>query len=263
MKKLYTLTLLIGIVLQSNAQVIYTDIPDAIIAGPSTTYDLDLDNGGQPDFTFWALGSFANGYTHIQSGSAGPSSGILESATAEVQNVPFGNSIGSSSSTWNPVTTDMVFVFFVGAAMTTDFLAPNEIGYVGCRFTIGANLHYGWVRVRASNTTCELTIFDYAYESTPGVPIMAGDNGLATAINENNETFITVYSSEKNIVVKNTSNQSLDLKVTNLSGQVVKSYSVHGSEAKINVEDLVPNIYIVSIVSNDGSIVLHEKLFIK
>jgi len=46
MKKLYTFIILIGIILQANAQIIYTDIPDTIITGPSGLYNLDIDNDG-------------------------------------------------------------------------------------------------------------------------------------------------------------------------------------------------------------------------
>ncbi len=48
--------------------------------------------------------------------------------------------------------------------------------YVGIRFPIGGNTHYGWIGVVRQNTY-ELETFAWGYETEPGVPIAAGAGG--------------------------------------------------------------------------------------
>jgi hypothetical protein len=52
-------------------------------------------------------------------------------------------------------------------------------GYLGVRFGIGGNTHYGWVQIEQYYTLnpqplARITILDYAYEDVPNTPIPAG-----------------------------------------------------------------------------------------
>lgn len=47
--------------------------------------------------------------------------------------------------------------------------------YIGVRFKIGANTHYGWILISLANKT--LTVKSYAYQKTPDTPVAAGDKG--------------------------------------------------------------------------------------
>ena len=52
-------------------------------------------------------------------------------------------------------------------------LFPNGADtYLGAKFKIGANVHYGWVRVLWVGSV--LTVKDFAYETTPDMAINAG-----------------------------------------------------------------------------------------
>lgn len=55
-----------------------------------------------------------------------------------------------------------------------DFLGQER--FLGVRFFIGSDQHYGWVRINTPGTQVEpLTIVDWAYETTPDTRILAGD----------------------------------------------------------------------------------------
>jgi len=54
-----------------------------------------------------------------------------------------------------------------------DFLGQEK--FLGVRFYIGAEQHYGWIRVSLGDLVDPVTIFDWAYEATAGVRILAGD----------------------------------------------------------------------------------------
>jgi hypothetical protein len=55
--------------------------------------------------------------------------------------------------------------------------------YLGFEFYIKGQKHYGWARLSVQSWTCFPCIgriFGYAYETIPGKPIVAGDEGPAT-----------------------------------------------------------------------------------
>ena len=58
-----------------------------------------------------------------------------------------------------------------------DFLGKEK--YVGMRFFIGAEQHYGWIRVSLGDKVDPITILDWAYESTPDEKILAGEGLIA------------------------------------------------------------------------------------
>jgi hypothetical protein len=59
--------------------------------------------------------------------------------------------------------------------------------YIGVRFMIGTDTHYGWIRLNVPTGVNQVTVLGYAYESQPGVGIHGGDTvgvyigGLATS----------------------------------------------------------------------------------
>ena len=60
-----------------------------------------------------------------------------------------------------------------------EFLGQEK--YIGVRFYIGTEQHYGWIRLSMGEDVEPVTIIDWAYEETPGVPIQAGD-GLGVSL---------------------------------------------------------------------------------
>ncbi|MEN1678076.1 MAG: PEP-CTERM sorting domain-containing protein [Planctomycetota bacterium] len=58
--------------------------------------------------------------------------------------------------------------------------APDA--FVGLSFNIGSDVHYGWVRVGVDNSIASFVVKDWAYESTPGVGIAAGQAPEPTAL---------------------------------------------------------------------------------
>jgi len=52
-------------------------------------------------------------------------------------------------------------------------------GYMGVRFDISGNTHYGWIQFDAAFDGLSGTIVDWAYEDVPGKAVAAGDTGPA------------------------------------------------------------------------------------
>jgi hypothetical protein len=174
----------------ADAQIVYTpsNTPFALNhqnQGPQFT-TLDLNNDGVPDFTF-AMSSTAHfssiGYTTIfklymkivpgQTGNEVVQGSLAPTASAVPAGVTIGpkekfapggymvhqvysrsGHINQSSGTWQKV----------------------EFAYVGLKFLINGQVHYGWARVKFPYPYGYKypSIYGYAYESTPNTPIVAG-----------------------------------------------------------------------------------------
>jgi hypothetical protein len=61
--------------------------------------------------------------------------------------------------------------YFYGFGLGDFFGAEH---YIGVRFYIGAEQHYGWIRASVGERLDPITIIDWAYESTPGDSIITG-----------------------------------------------------------------------------------------
>ena len=74
---------------------------------------------------------------------------------------------------------DMYEIISNGENLTEKALRNSENDkFLGCKFKISGNVHYGWVRISSElvgNSNFKLTIQDFAYESTPNQAISAGE----------------------------------------------------------------------------------------
>ena len=62
------------------------------------------------------------------------------------------------------------------AAAMGDFIGNGELWF-GVKFDISGADHFGWVKVSVETGSVSGMVFDYAYQSTPGTAIGAGDDG--------------------------------------------------------------------------------------
>lgn len=165
----------------ASGAVVFTDMPDRgfYSAGDWITQPIDFNVDGIDDMIFRNFGDQFAAFSTSTSAIAG----IV--ATPPNQNsfaVPFesGSIIGasfpsSSLYTWNEGYSGLISVRLVGFETVVLGLWGGIEAYLGVQFKIGENTHYGWVQVE--------NIFDdvgggiikaFAYESEPGVPIIAG-----------------------------------------------------------------------------------------
>jgi hypothetical protein len=171
----------------TNAQIVYTDVyPDTSMTCPnyqcSKSYNLDLNNDGIIDFTLHTS------YNHficqfqitstIKSVSIVSQSGNLAAANPLPANVSIGSSL---SFTTNSVTLRTVALGGgpgCPSGSTSGSWTSTSDRYLGLQITVGSNTYYGWVRLNVvvdqfvSTVSC--TVKDYAYNSIPNQPILAG-----------------------------------------------------------------------------------------
>ncbi len=121
-------------------------------------------------------------------------------------------------------------------------------GYLGVRFTVSGNTHYGWVRMDTDvNGTNIMTIKDFAFEATPDTGIAAGDMGPIAGIEENAfEGFSYFVDANDNLNVK--SSVSIDnVEIYNITGQLINTSRIDASNGNISLATLPTGIYVAKV----------------
>lgn len=204
-----------------NAQIIYTDVnPDSLV---TNQYQLDLNNDGPPEFLIERV--LDGGINVVQASgiSSHDSLAGFYGGFPEVAGYPFALSsdeeIGSN--------TNLVDEGILGGdhpLIMEDAEWPDDINrYLGLKFNISGQAHYGWAKIKISTDYVAFTVIEYAYNATPGASI----NSAATGVDENN------FSARELIVIPNPCSENavfnfsllseteLKLEIVDLSGKLI------------------------------------------
>lgn len=156
----------------ADAGVIYVNPIDQTYT--NTGFSLDLNNDGAPDVTFQnpAYGSWGRA---LWAGAHG----VVVNAAGKASALGAGQWIGPGANFGAPAAKMVYLSSYFGAvgpwANVTD-------RFLGLRFQIGSNTHYGWVRMDVGATTNPLAIWatvkDWAYEDRPGTGLQAGETAV-------------------------------------------------------------------------------------
>ena len=253
----------------ANAQIVYTDVnPDTIMSCPNNpcnkSYSLDLNNDGTVDFTLRTVYNIltCSGQNFISTKSV---SILSQSGNLAASNMLFANSsIGSSLSfstnsvTLRSIVTGSIGPGCTGSLGTTGSWINTSDYYLGLQFALGSNTYYGWVRlnvvVASSSSTVSCTVKDYAYNTIPNQPILAGQT--ATGINENSfassiHLFPNPATNHVTIDLPNVK-EKVEINIADITGKVIYT-TIAGETQKIEVDtkDLAAGIYAVQIKTAD------------
>lgn len=166
---------------QANAAVVYTDeVPD-FAGGIGSQYFLDLNNDGTDDFRIWH-----NGSSNLYISPLVATNAVLGSGGATFA-YPFALNLN------DPINAGAGTFFtngFAGGFQSLNYGSCSfgnwcsiTDGYMGLRFDIGGNTHYGWVRLDVNASGSVWSVKDYAYEDVANASIDAGEmTAIGTAI---------------------------------------------------------------------------------
>jgi hypothetical protein len=256
-----------GIAFSVNAQIVHTDLtPDSIV---SSNYDLDidLDNNNVDDYRFHGEvvpGPPSSEFTFIEGGGVGNSNFTLNSSATELSVLNFGDPINSGATIWQQLTsTNAVMTTYVSASPVAG-LWPNQTDkFIGVQFLINSNYHFGWIKLSTDATTNRITVKEYAYNTTSGQQILAGQTAiLSTSLIENEKNSFNIYP-----------NPAADKVTINGRGITVKLYDITGKEVLVNQHNSGNSIdldlsttpkgmYLTSITNQTGETVV-KKLLVK
>jgi len=260
--------------------IVVRDInPDAVVDISAPSYDLDVDNNGTVDFTirratyatdqvlFYFIGT-GSGY------DAQPSVGSSNTHTFVSQNGDDwyvaklnAGDITSISSEYNDNSYTRLFEVNgdVPPTLTDDYQwTAGSTGYVGVQFTIGTEMHFGWVEVSVANDYNSVTIKKVGYETVADQAIAAGDGSTTTGTtsNANGKVSGNIYAAG-NTVYFNDMAEDCIVTVLNATGNEVYKGSVKTGNNEINLSNLTNGVYIVRATSLSGDKRSSEKVFLQ
>lgn len=264
----------------ANAQVIYTDItPDDVISNTQNSgawqiSTIDFNNDAIMDFMV-ANNSISSGpnfsvavpYATGSSCAGGnPNNEILGSMPSNynyVHKLAMNDAIGTAGP-WlgtNCVQGTLGYRTSGGASpYGEEWNNGVTDGYMGVKFEAGGNIYYGWARMDVSADQLTVTIKDYAYESAPNTPILAGDMG-ASAVSEVVADQVAVYNNNNQVTVK--VKQELTngmMQVLSSEGRIVKEFAVNNGTQVFDLNDVAAGLYVVNVTFEEG--VLTQKIAI-
>jgi len=157
----------------AEAEIIHVDIEDFIVDRRSLSLDINAD--GVDDFLiFKTSGDFGRTITQgldetrrvITDSPDSPFAAFLTEGDVIGESSPFDQagwlaeqrceSDGGACAWFGP------------------FTRLNEPGFIGVEFLVDDLSHFGWIRAEASRVSGVATIFEFAFETRPGVSIRAG-----------------------------------------------------------------------------------------
>lgn len=282
---------LTGMVSLGHAQIQYTDInPDTTIENNGDIYLLDLNNDTISDFRFQAYkrtSNWTNGGNNYYSNSEwiyldplisnavntystviNTFYGIwtMSAPAANNQNV----NIGPSNKWMSTDYATMAWHFDrqKNSAPSSEFTVgpwvAKQDSFLSLKIIVSGKTYYGWARLDADSTGHNITIKDYAFNTKPDEPILAGDKGIVdapevTATNNN----LTIYSFQNKIFIQ-TAGEGINtgqVSVFDISGKRVHLSTLNENKKQISLGDLPTGHYVVRIQTSEG--VLNKKVFIQ
>lgn len=253
MKKLITLCTSLFISTSMFATIVVGTVGNGSFTGwdnvTSPAFGLDFNNDGNLEFKISNSGESINCY--IEYNSSSPTNNIWANGTADEnwdipKNLTINTQIGNSGNWIGQGDCSLI-----NWSDDSPVFSVGTISYMGFRFKIGTNTHYGWAKVLItgnSTTGYTATFQQIAYESTPNTPIGAGQ--LSSGLNSINTTKLSIYPNPAtNLININGSENLTKLVIVNILGE--KTMELNSPINSINIESLKPGVYFLTIFSGD------------
>jgi hypothetical protein len=273
----------------ANAQIVYTDIiPDTVLTNPGN-YNLDLNNDGQIDFTFYGhLYAFTCGGggcpVSVDSSTISPTSlnWVSDTVNGQVAKLNSGDLINASSPLWTNDPSQALYIIratcaFQVACVSPPFgtrptqLMPNGIWsnvsekYVALKIQVSGNIYYGWARLDVGFLGNPITIKDYAYNSIPNQPILAGQTNATGIIENSFASSINLFPNPADnhlTIALGSNNKKAEVTITDITGKVIyKTTATDVQKIEVNTEDFAKGIYVVQIQTAD--FIVKKELLVK
>jgi hypothetical protein len=176
----------------AEAKVVYTPTNQKLPL--NTTFALDVNGDGIPDFNFFAS-TFMGGDLRTETFTSNSDAGLTVTGAVQSNQVWGLNGSVSALPAGVKVGPNGKFAashFFMGLVSATDGEQPHYFGpwapadgnvknhYVGLKFVINGETHYGWARFNVQirqplKGKVQAILTGYAYETVANAPIMAGE----------------------------------------------------------------------------------------
>lgn len=244
---------------EMNGQIVYTDVnPDITEGNMDTATFIDLNNDGTDDFGIGTNDDPAVGINGVSSNASwvGSSASYLYPFALDT-----GVAISSGQTTWfgNGDVGTLNYTSCYNGAGGSNWCGVTD-KYMGLRFQIAGNTHYGWARLDVSLSGDSFTLKDYAYNTVAGEAIDAGQTLSVSEFDA--PTAYHISCNDKWVTISNIQGEA-NYKVISLSGQTVLTSSTRLETQAIDLNGLATGIYIVEVSNTEKSRVKRKKIVIQ
>jgi len=167
----------------AEAAIVYTPAHVAIL-GPRGLYNLDLNHDGITDFTFTNTTrfdtdqAFWNLFVNCPQGNAVVGTFVYRGFPPDARAFVAGAPIGPGEPFFRKDAKLATFYYGGGGPSSHGNWLNVTNRYLGMRFQIAGQTHYGWARLTVKVTNSPINIYaeltGYAYETVADTPIIAG-----------------------------------------------------------------------------------------
>ena len=262
----------------ANAQIVYTDVIPDVVRGcnyPSpcgADFLIDLNNDGINDFTFAPR---AHGFS---CGNCSPnpvailgtrdSALVISTAQSWIADTVGGfglNKSMDSSLAWTNAVYNlaqngercMACTNGNGSHKVTQGITGNWQNvsgkFMGLKIKVGPDFYYGWIKLGVSiaSYSVSITIMEYAYNSIPNQPILAGQTTV-TGITENSfASSINIFPNPANnylTIALGNNTKKVDVTIADITGKIIyTNIATNTQKVEVNTKDFVEGIYVVQI----------------
>ena len=261
------LSLAIAGVADANGQIVYTDVdPDGDGTTVANDIFFDIDNNVMHDFQIRQSSSNLLIAPLLNASILGnPNGGALDN-----YNYPFalnsGAVISNGAISWIPSngyfqTMNYNSCYWGNGGDYNNWCSVTD-KYLGLRFLIGGEIHYGWARLDVLSMPGNWILKDYAYNKTQtipgqGDPINAGQTVLG--IEDNAFSEIKIVALNKSIALFNLP-QETEYRVFNMAGQAVLDGKITNDTHVIEANTLASGIYIIELANANSKAVIRKKI---
>jgi len=245
-----------------HSQVVFTDVNpdvtvDAVNNGGFAPVGLDLNNDQTVDFIIAARDTTI-GANRIRFTLAAPYGAGNAIANANPGGYDYAlaldvNTMVDATLTWLESTNTMAYN--VNDANPYDeFWNGVTDKYLGLKFVVGGNTHYGWARLDVQAIGDVFTVKSYAYDATPNTGIMtgAGELSLSETEMDNLVSFVNQANNTVTVIVNGELTNGM-VTIVSTSGQVISSNKINGKTYSVDMNGLSSGIYLVNVKFNEGS----------
>lgn len=261
----------------TQADVIYTDVdPDVTIDVAGTGIELDLNNNGEVDFTFFFTSTNFFYFTYWGGINAYVVNAIFASpknanaiaalpggggAYAYPYAISSGIEIGPYAGNFlqNEYQT-LVYQFyaiissFIYYPIITagEWIFGQADKFVGLQLQDGDSTYYGWMRLTVDPTNRAFTIKDLAYENTSDTPIETFIT--PTAIISEDIPAVKIYAAGNtvHVILSSSTVSSCTISIYNLAGQLIYSERSAEQHTEIAAGNIPTGNYIVHCTTEAG-----------
>jgi len=244
-----------------NAQIVYTDInPDITYTEFQTGHGVDFNADGKVDVHVTLLSNVGVWVMHLIPDSSADNTFVVydgeEASILELEDeIAPSSNLYKLGAGWG----GLLYGYWENDGEYGNWTGTQEDKYLGIKFEIGSNFHYGWIHLTThqySYTEMDFTIKGFAYNTVANEPILAGDMGSGVGVEEIGIGGISIFPNPTaNLIIYDTIENLKQISVINTTGKNCKNIAIDFYSNSIDLSNLPNGVYFIHFQTDKNSFI--------